>query len=142
MPKWQPPAELMLMIIPWGLYHQCPCPHNKPKITCASKEDPLKPTGRSDLGSYAVTALPSVLVHMRLCVCPPRVESVSSSPVELLHSSPAGLQSQIPWGLLLLMSDPRLEGLMGGSEFLLLREKLCNVGFFQFVGCIPSGYAI
>ena len=29
--------------------------------------------------------------------------SVSPSPVELLHSCPAGLQSQILWGFLLLM---------------------------------------
>ena len=32
---------------------------------------------------------------------------VSPSPVELLHSSPTGLQSQMLWGFLLLMPDPQ-----------------------------------
>ena len=47
-----------------------------------------------------------VLVYIRPCVHPLRVDSVSPSSVELLQSSPNGLQSQILWGLLLLMPDP------------------------------------
>ena len=33
--------------------------------------------------------------------------SVNPSPVEFLQSSPAGLQSQMLWGLLLLKPDPQ-----------------------------------
>ena len=43
----------------------------------------------------------------KTCVHPPRVESVSPSPVELLQSRSAGLQSQMLWGFLLPMPDPQ-----------------------------------
>ena len=45
--------------------------------------------------------------HETLCAPSKSEVSVSPSPVELLHSCPAGLQSQMLWGLLLLMSDPQ-----------------------------------
>ena len=39
-------------------------------------------------------------------VCPLRMAFVSPSPVTVLWSSPAGLQSQMLWGLIPLMPDP------------------------------------
>ena len=66
----------MLMNIPWGLCHQCPCPHSEPQAALASSGYPPRLTGRSGPGSYGVTALPWVPVHMKPCVHPPRVESV------------------------------------------------------------------
>ena len=116
-PKWQPLGELMPVSFPWGLYHQSPCLHSQPQPTHTSPGDLPRPTGSSgSIVSYGVTALPWVLVHMKTCACPPRVESVSPSPAQLLHSSPTGLQSQVLWQLLLLMPGPRLGSLTWGSE--------------------------
>ena len=82
-------------------------PHSEPQPTPTSPGDPTVPAGRSGPGSYGVTALPQVPVHVKPCVRPPRGPSVSLSPEELLHSSPAGLESQVLWGLHLLMPDPQ-----------------------------------
>ena len=106
-PKWQPLGQLMPVSFPWGLYHQCPCLHSQPQPTHTSPGDLPRPTGSSGSVSYGITALPWVLVHMKTCECPLRVESVSPSPAQLLLSSPAGLQSQVLWRLLLLMPDPQ-----------------------------------
>ena len=43
-----------------------------------------------------------------LCVCPPRVESVYPSPVEVLQSHPTSLQSLILQEFLLLLPDPQV----------------------------------
>ena len=56
-PKWRPLGELMLLNIPWGLHHQCSCPHSEPQLTPASSGDPPRPAGRSGPGSYGVIAL-------------------------------------------------------------------------------------
>ena len=75
-PKWQPPGELTLMSIPWGICHQCPCPHGEPQPTPANPRDPPRSAGKSGPGSYGVTALPWFPVHVKSCVHPPRVESL------------------------------------------------------------------
>ena len=104
MPKWRPHADH----IPWGLCHQCPCPHSEPQLTHCLPRRPSRPAGRSIPGSCGVTSLCWVPVHTKSCVCSPGVESlVSPSRVELLHSIPAGLESQELWGLLLLRPDPQ-----------------------------------
>ena len=67
---------------------------------------PARPAGRSDSGSCGVTAFAG-----SQCACNfvglPRAESVPPSPVELLHSSPAGPQSQMLCGLLLPTPEPQ-----------------------------------
>ena len=62
----------------------------KPQPTPASPGDPPRPAGRSDPGSYGVTALPWVPVHVKPCVRPPSVESLFPS---VLWSS----CTQAPW---------------------------------------------
>ena len=69
-------GQLMLMNIPWDLCYKCSCPHNEPQPTPASPGDPPRPVSRFSPGSYGVTALPWVPVHVKACVCPPRVESL------------------------------------------------------------------
>ena len=76
LPKWRPLGEPMLRNIHWGFHHQCPCSHREPQPPPASPRDPPRPTGRSGLGSYGVTALPWVPVHVTPRVHPPRVESL------------------------------------------------------------------
>ena len=46
-------------------------------------------------------------VHEIFCAPSKSGVSVSPSPVELLHSCPSGLQSQMLWGFLLPMPDPQ-----------------------------------
>ena len=142
MPKWWPPGELTPMNSLWGLCQQCPCPDSQPQLPPASLGDPPKPAGRSGPGSYGVTALPWVPMQAKPCVRPPRVETVSPSPVELLHSSPTGLQSQVLWGSSSPCQTPRLGSLVWGSELSLLWENLCDIIIFQFVGRPPGAYGI
>ena len=63
--KWGPLGELTLIGIPWGLCYQCPCSHSELHSTPASPGDPPKPLGKSSPGSYGVTALCWVPVHVR-----------------------------------------------------------------------------
>ena len=100
--------ELPSMNIPWGLHYPCPCPHSEPQPTPISPGDPPRPTGRSRPGSYGVIACAlGRSAHENLCA--------PSSPVQLLHSCPTGLQSQMLWGLLTI-PGPQAGELTWGSE--------------------------
>ena len=58
---------------------QCRCPCCEPQPPPVSARDPPTLAGRSGSISYGVTApSPWVLMHVLLCVCPPRVESLFS----------------------------------------------------------------
>ena len=64
-----------------------------------------------------------VLVCKRFCLCPPRVCFLSA--VELLSSSPSGLQSQIPWGFSVPLPDPQVgKSVVGPSTFATVWELL------------------
>ena len=80
---------------------QCPAYTGETQLTPAFPGDPPRHMRRSDPDSYGVPAFPWDPVHMESFMCPPRVESVSPSPVELLHTPLTGLQCQMLWGLLL-----------------------------------------
>ena len=85
--------------------------------------DPPRPAGRSGPSSYEVTAFaPGPGAHETLCAPSKSGVSVSPSPVELLQSSPAGLHSQMFWGLLLLMPDPQPD--VGLRALIPVRELL------------------
>ena len=97
-----------------------------------SPGDSPRPTGRSGPGSYEVTAFSLALgAHMTLCAPSKSGVSVYSSPVELLCLSPTGLQSQMLWGLLLLMPDP-----WAWEPDMRLRT-LTPVGDFLWYNCSP-----
>ena len=68
--------------------------HSEPQPIPASLGELLTPIGKYSPGSYGITSLCWIPVHVKPCVCPPRGKSVSPSPVELLHSNPTGLQSR------------------------------------------------
>ena len=66
---------------------------------------------------------------MKDCVCLPGVESVSPSPVELLCTNSAGLQSQMPWLRLLPMPDPQVwESDVGLKTLTPMGEPFHSVG--------------
>ena len=75
-PKWQSYRERTLSNNTWGFCHHGPCPHSEPQPIPPFLGDPPRPAVRSSPGSYGVTALPWVPVHVKLCVHPPRVESL------------------------------------------------------------------
>ena len=88
---------------------QYPCPHHGPQSPPASAGEPLTPAGRSGSVSCGVTApSPWVLMHTVLCVSSKMRVSVSPSPVKVLQSNPASLQSLILWEFLLLLLDPQV----------------------------------
>ena len=79
----------------------------EPQLSLTSLRYPPRIAGRSGPDYYGVTAVvlePSV--YKILCACSRIGVSVSPSPMECLHSSPDGLQSQMVWGLCLMMPDP------------------------------------
>ena len=65
---------------------------------------------------------------------PLRVKSVSPSHVLFKHLSPAGLQSQVLWGLLLLRLAPQAGSLTWGLEPSQEWEIVFDVIVLQFVG--------
>ena len=85
---------------------QCPCPHGEPQPPPASAGDPPTVGGRSGSFSYGVTALSlGSQCNTTLCVHSKSGVSVSPSPVKVLQSNPASVQSLILWEFLLLLSD-------------------------------------
>lgn len=56
------------------LCHQCPFPHHDLQPTSASLGNPQRHINKSGPGSYGVTALPWVIVLVKPCFQPPRVE--------------------------------------------------------------------
>ena len=102
-PKRPPLEEQMLMIIPKTF---ASFPHNKPPSPLVFTGDPPRTAVRSDSDCYRVSAFPWDPVHMKAYVHLSRMGvSVSLSPMELLHTSPTGLQFQMLQGLL-PMPDP------------------------------------
>ena len=104
---------------------------------------PPRPTGGSGPDSYGVSALSWVPVHVKPCVCPPRVESLfpqvlwsscTQAPLSFKTKSSGGHSSQC--------QTPRLGSLMWGSEVSLLWENLCDIIIFQFVCHPPCVYGI
>ena len=84
----------------------CYCPCSEPWPSPTSAGDPPILAGRSACLLWGHCFLPlGPGVHGTLCAPSKIGVSVSPSPVEFLQSNPAGFQSQILWGLLLLLSD-------------------------------------
>ena len=69
------------------------------------------------------------------------VETLSPNPVKVLQSSPAALQSQVPWGFLVPLRDSRLGSLIWGSAPSPHWED-CDIIVLQFVGCPSGGWRI
>ena len=83
---------------------------------------------------------PWVLVHTRICVHPPRVESLF--PPVLWSSCTQALltfKAKYSGGSFSQCQTPRL---MWGSEHSLLWENFCDIIVLQFVGHPPRGYEI
>ena len=137
-------AGRFLTTMPPGKSHQCLFPHSEPQPLPASTGDPPVPGGRSGPGSHEVTAFfPWVLVHLKPCVCPPRVEFLF--PAVLWNScgqTPLAFKARFSGNSFSCFQTPRLGSLTCGSELSLLWENFCDIIIFQFVGCPPGGYGI
>lgn len=87
-------------------------PKREPQLSPASLGDSPYQAGRSSQGSLEITAFAvDPRVHEILYASSKCRVSVFPRPLELLHSSPAGLQNQMLWGLLLLMPTPQTRNL-------------------------------
>ena len=78
-----------------------------------------------------------------LCVPSKSGVFVSPSPVKVLQSNPARLQSLILWGFLLPLPDPQVGKPDNvGSEHALRWVDFCGIIVLQFVNHPPSGYGV
>ena len=101
----------MLMSTSQNFCCQCPCPHGEPQPPPPPhlSGDPPTLAGRSGSVSPGVTAPSSGSRCTHYFVVPSKSEvSVSHSPVEVLQSNPASLQSLILHEFLLLLPDPQV----------------------------------
>lgn len=118
-------------------------PKREPQLSPASLGDSPYQAGRSSQGSLEITAFAvDPRVHEILYASSKCRVSVFPRPLELLHSSPAGLQNQMLWGLLLLMPTPQTRNLTWGTELSLPLENLCDMIILHVVGCPPWEYGI
>ena len=74
-----------------------------------------------------------VCVFSKSVVCFPP----APSPLEHLHSSLAGIQSQTLWGSCSWCRTPRLGSLLWGLDFWVLGENLCNPNY-SFICGLPT----
>ena len=104
-------------------------------LTLNSTGDHLILTVRSGPVSYEVTAFFPGSCCTRDLVCTLQEWSFCfPSIMEFLWSNPAGLQSQILWGLLLFLPGTNAGKSDMGSGLLFLWENFCGIIIFQFVG--------
>ena len=89
---------------------QCLCPRSEPQLPPTSAGDPPTLASGSGSVSYGITA-PSLSpdAHTTLCVPSKSGVSFSLSPVEVLQSNSAGLQSLILLEFLLPLPDPQVK---------------------------------
>ena len=96
---------------PQNGYHQGLCPQGylqAPPPHSASPGDCLRPAGGSGPGAYQNSAFALGPGAFEILCSPFKSEvSISSSRLGLLKLSPAGLQSQMLWGLIFPVQDPQ-----------------------------------
>ena len=107
-PKWPPPENHGLMNIPKS-FSSIVFP-NKAHSPPVFPGYPLRKAVRSDSDSYGEFALLWDPVHVKVCVRLFRME--------LLCTSPTGLQCQMLWGLFLPLSIPQAWGFYVGLRTL------------------------
>ena len=105
-PKWPPPEKDSLLNIPKSFAFRV-LPSQQATFTPVFPGCPPRTAVRFDPDSLGNFALPWDSVYVNVCVHLLRTGvSFSPSPLELLHTSPTGLQCQILWGLFLPVPDP------------------------------------
>ena len=111
--------------------------------TPTSPGDSPRPAGRSGPGSYQSIAFALHPGEWEILCTPFKSEvSISPSPVGLLRLSPAGLQSQMLWGLIFLVLDPQVGEPDVGLRTLTPVREPCNIIILQFVVHPPREYGI
>ena len=105
-----------------------------------SPKDPVKPAGWSGPGSCQIVAFTLGPVGCMILRAPFRREvSISPSLEGLLQSSPAGLQSQILWGLFFLCWTPSCRGWHGAQSPRSSCGRTSDIISLQCVGHPPGG---
>ena len=121
-PKWSPLEEHMLTIIPKTFASTVLPPQQATITPCfprrSCSQGPIEPLLCP--GTQCTRNPMSAFQEWGFCF---------PSPMELLRTSPTGLQCQMPWGLLLPIPIPRREDLTWGSELSLPQVSLCDSYF-------------
>ena len=105
-PKWPPPEKGTLMNIPKSFASNALPPQQATFMPFFPKRS-TRTSVRFDPDSYEDFALPWDPVYVKVCMCLSRMGSpFSPSAVELLCTSPTGLQCQMLQGLFLPVPDP------------------------------------
>ena len=81
--------------------------------------------------------LPLVSEHVRFCVCPLRIQSVSHIHVALLKVIPTGSQ-----GLIFLVQSPGPGGSVRTQTRHSLRRTSAVITILQFLGCLPGSMGL
>ena len=105
--KWRPLGGPTPMSTPQNYRHLCFCPCSEPQLLPTSTGDSPIPAGRSGPRSCELTAFSLGSWYAQDLVCAKSGVSVSPSPVEFLQSNTTGAESQMLWGLLLPLPDPK-----------------------------------
>ena len=136
------PEELSLISIFWGFCHQHPFSPTTP----VSHSQPHLPRRLSKTHSWVLPPIQLLLCPrsqgLWILVCSFQVWNLLFPQVllEILHSSPAGLQTQCFGDSSSRCQALRLGILIWGSGLSLLWENLCHIIILKFVGYPPGGY--
>ena len=137
--KWQPPRGLTPMNTPRTTVASVLVPAVSHSCPPTSAGHPPILAGNSGPVFYGATAfIPFILVHMRTCVCPPRVQFLY---LPVLWNS----CSQTTLAFKAIFSggySSHLGSLMWSSELLFLQENFCGIIIFQFLGSPPGVFRI
>ena len=139
-----------------GAYqHQCPpgrisSPNGCHQCLCPQGELQLPPTPLGDSPDQQVRLTQAPITASTLdpgaceSLCAPFKSTVSTShsSLGLWRVSPAGLQSQMLWGLVFPVYDPQVMEPNMGSDPSLLGEDLCNGNYPPVCALSTQGYGI
>ena len=141
-PRCQPPASVVFtqLKVPQYVCPQCLCLQGELQPPPTSPGDSSRPAGRSGPGSYQITAFAlGPRVHEILCAPFKSEVSYFPSPVGLLQLSPAGFQSQMLWGLILLVLDLQTGEPDVGLRTLTAVGEPLQYNYSPGVCCPPKG---
>ena len=130
--QWVLPRTTTVSVFVPAVGHSCP---PSPQKTFQYEQAGL---AQSPMRSLLFSLGPGV--QKTLCAPSKSGVSVSSSPVEFLQSNPAGLQSQILWGLPLLLSDSQAEKPDVGLRICTPVGELLWYNYFQVCGPAGMGF--
>ena len=120
--------------------HQCLWPQGEPQLPPASLGGSPRSVGKSDPGSFWITACALGLRACEiLCASFKSGVSISHSPLALLKVRPAAFKAKCSGGLSCWCRTPGLGSPMWSSDHSLLGKNLCNCNYLPICGLSTWG---